>query len=559
MNFTTNTSLPHRERCLLKMKKVIWGTGYYASIFSLKIGRENVSFYIDKDRNKEGTFLGKSVVPPDRITDWDDMCVYVPYNYYEEISTFLKTKKLAENINFFKYDEKVYLAKDYAERDFERACREVDKLDSEDCKTSTAWCGRFWATKSEYRECINVLKNNGNKFILLADTPWYRKNEIENATNCCTVVLPVVMHDFVFIEDDCVDGLIPDEKETDASIMCLYENIMARQKNVSPHSCKYKAVMCANFLEYLFKKCRFRFFIVGDSDRAISKMIRDKCRKYNVSILFTHQGVVPGTIMMGPGGDIGDSIPCVYYKEFRRLPLDDEVLLEAKKVWNYLKESRLNRKVQPCNDAVKVVNKKISGDKPTIVCLGQNDLDSSMIPYTDESIKYQSPIFESSMSSLLYLSEVCEKNNWNLVYKPHPMFAEFEDYTSLPDTIVLVKFGDINEIVDLADVVVTIRSSSNYIALIRHKPVLMMGYTQTRGQGCTYEAFNKDDIEVQLRLALKYGFSEAQKQAFLEHLARLLKYYLYDDLSKRQIRYGRPYPNTIDGFFDLKNTLEFMK
>ena len=120
----------------------------------------------------------------------------------------------------------------------------------------------------------------------------------------------------------------------------------------------------------------------------------------------------------------------------------------------------------------------------------------------------------------------------------------------------MIKFGDINELIDLADVAITIRSSSNYIALIRHKPVLMLGYTQTRGQGCTYEAFCKQDIEPQLKKALKYGFSTEQQEAFLIHLARLFRYYLYDDMSDRSIRYGLPLPKNVEEFFWLEKKMK---
>lgn len=541
------------------MGNVIWGTGYYASLFTLKIGRENVSFYIDKDEKKSGKFLGKRVVLPDEINKWDNMCVYVPYNYYEEISAFLQSKGLIENKSFYKYNEFISLTRDYLEKDFLRACREVDELDAVECRNSTAWCGRFWATKKEYRRCIKKLKENNNSFVVLADTPWYKKEEIENEIQCPAVVLPAIMHDTIFMEDDIYDESFEGEENLEKTIKFLFDNIAVRHRGISQEKSLYKAKMCAEFVEYLFNKLEFKTFIIGGSDRGINKLIRDMCRKYEVPTLFTHQGVVPGTIMMGPGGDIGDSVPSVYHKQFLQLPVDEQWINDAKNVWCYLKESRANRKAQPHNDVIKEIKDRICQSRPIVLCLGQNDLDSTLIPYTEESRKYQSPIFKSSIESLLYISDICNKNNWNLVYKPHPMYATFEDYKSLPNNVILVQFGDINDLIDLANVVVTIRSSSNYIALIRYKPVLMLGYSQTRGQKCTYEAFDKRDVEPQLKKAIEEGFTKEQQRAFVEHLARLLRYYLYDDMSERPIRYGMKYPKDVEDFFSLEKELGVMK
>lgn len=540
------------------MKKVIWGTGFYASLFTLKLGRDNISFYIDKDKRKTGYFLGKKVVTPDKINNWENMYIYIPYNYYEEISSFLKGKGLIENVSFSKYNEYVCFTIEEAEKDFVRACREVDELGQAHYNMATVWCGSFWARRAEYRNCLKELKTRGNEFVILANTPWYKKTEIENELQCPAIVMPLFMQDFVSIDDGEANGDIVEEVCSDKSIMNLFENVMVRNKNSSRSSCMYRAKRSADFMNYLLKRYKFKYFILGGSDSAINKLIRDKCQEYKTVPLFTHQGVIPGTIMMGPGGDIGDSVPSVYYKEFRQLPVDEMQTQKAKSVWDYLNISRANRKVQPQNNVAKELKKSLRNERPIILCLGQNDLDSTLIPYTEESKTYQSPIFKSSMESVLFLSDICEKEDWNLIYKPHPVYARFEDHEKLPDNVKIVLFGDINEMIDMADVVVTIRSSSNYISLIRYKPVLMLGYTQTRGQGGTYEAFCKEEIEPQLKLALRYGFTKAQEQAFLEHLARMLKYYLYDDMSDRPIRYGLPYPSKIEDFFSLENRLKSM-
>ena len=179
-----------------------------------------------------------------------------------------------------------------------------------------------------------------------------------------------------------------------------------------------------------------------------------------------------------------------------------------------------------------------------------------MVPYTEYTARYHSPIFQTSTEAAIYLANLCKKNQWKFIYKPHPYYIHPEQVSCLPSNTIFVEEADINDLIDIADVTVTILSSTNYNALIRYKPVVMLGYNQTRGKGCTYEAFEKDKIEDTIKEALEKGFTQEQQDAFLKHIAQCLKYYLYDDLQERPIRYGRPVPKSIDEFYELERLLK---
>lgn len=194
--------------------------------------------------------------------------------------------------------------------------------------------------------------------------------------------------------------------------------------------------------------------------------------------------------------------------------------------------------------------------RPTVFFAGQSDISSGMCTVSIEKARiYHSPIFKSSVEAGIYIADLCKKNDWNYIYKPHPLNAGIEKRDEFPDNTIYIEFGDINSLIDISDVTVTILSQTNYICMIRHKPVVMLGYNQTKGTGCTYESFEKDKIEYTIRLALKDGFSKKQEQAFLIHIAQLIRYYLYDDLQEREIRYGRKIPDCIEEFYELKRLL----
>jgi hypothetical protein len=136
------------------------------------------------------------------------------------------------------------------------------------------------------------------------------------------------------------------------------------------------------------------------------------------------------------------------------------------------------------------------------------------------------------------------------------MCVRLEKKEDFPGNTIYIESGDINDLIDISDVVVTILSQTNYITMIRHKPVVMLGFNQSKGKGCTYEAFEKNKIEDAIQRAIRDGFTEDQRQAFLVHIAQLIKYYLYDDLQEREIRFGRRVTGGVERFYELGKLLK---
>ena len=134
-------------------------------------------------------------------------------------------------------------------------------------------------------------------------------------------------------------------------------------------------------------------------------------------------------------------------------------------------------------------------------------------------------MFKSSDEAAIYLAELCKKNNWNYIYKPHPMMMECFVEEVIPHNTIFADNVDINDLIDLADVVVTIVSTVSYNALIRKKKVLMLGYTQLKNKECTYEAFEKEQIESELKKAIMKEKQEFMENKFILHVAQISRYY----------------------------------
>ena len=122
----------------------------------------------------------------------------------------------------------------------------------------------------------------------------------------------------------------------------------------------------------------------------------------------------------------------------------------------------------------------------------------------------------------------------------HPLVSKFCLPQKFPKNVIVIDDVDINDLIEISDLTITILSQTGYVALFNEKPVLMLGYTQLRGKGCNYEVFELEKIESEIKIALQYGFTNEQKNKFETHIAQIIKYYVYDDQwFDKKISYGK--------------------
>jgi hypothetical protein len=542
------------------MKKIIWGTGMYASKFVQTVDREEIAFYIDSDVKKRGKdFFGKKILHPDDVSDWKDLFVYIPVNFYDEIAAILKEHGVEET-NYCKYYERNVISYEASERDFKRAIQELEDA-KEKMQDQCIFCGYAFSIVRGYQEYVRQWLNKDKQLqmALVSEAVWLDKDETEKQTGVHAVIAPKIVDNDLYVRDGMLE---PDE-------MCALESVPDWQddvayvqgdfQDISKESACYMIYRMYQYLQKVIELFRPRMMILHTSVSIQHKILTELCLERKIPFVYTHQGILPGTFAFDVGGEVGASLPAVYATQFKALPVSEEEKEQAKELWDYLYVTKMNRKVQPKNHVVEHIKEQLATDRPTIFYGGQNDIRSHMVPYTEEAREHHSPIFQSSIEAAVYIGEICRKNHWNFIYKPHPMYAEKEDVSLLTENTIYVKYGDINDLMDVSDVFVTILSTSNYVGLIRKKPVVMLGYTQSKGKDVTYEAFRKADIEPTIRAAVENGFTQSQKKAFIIHLAQVVKYYLYDDMRERERRFAKPIPQHIEELWDLERLLKQSK
>lgn len=155
-------------------------------------------------------------------------------------------------------------------------------------------------------------------------------------------------------------------------------------------------------------------------------------------------------------------------------------------------------------------------------------------PVSDYWKEFVSSVVSSTGEAFEYIKKICLKHNWNFIFKPHP---GNDAYMYEPNDCI---FHDIqiDRLIKIADVIVSISSAVNYKALLYGKPLVQIGTTCLSRKNCCYETASKEQIEENLVEALENGMTNQQIYNFDTHLAMLLDNYLWDDLSERSIRYG---------------------
>lgn len=401
-----------------------------------------------------------------------------------------------------------------------------------------------------YLNNINkIISNHGYCIVLISEADYQCKKECEGR-----IKFPVINVPQIFIKNYYKAKFVPYIPKFVKRVVSKtdylewsVDNLILRHADMSKSYATMFSYFAQLYYLQLIRRCNPVGLIIWNQFHALHNILNNVVKEMGLSVFYMEFGCLPGTFSIESHGQMGESFPATNYKEFLLKPITLDEIDHARSIWKFLKSSKLNRNKQRTEETTKKIIENIDKSRPVVFVAGQNDFESGLCPYTKNTEKKHSPIFKNSDEAISYIADLGKKNQWTVIYKPHPIIRMLASPMALPpENVITIEDIDINEIVDFADVTVTILSQTGYISLIREKPTVMLGYTQLRGKSCTYEAFKKEDIEEQIKEALSSGFTIGQKAAFSVHIAQLIKYYLYDDMLERQVRYGKSVEDAVD-------------
>jgi len=530
-----------------KRRVVYWGTGEISTNLSLEKVLPEAECYIDNSIEKRGKdLLGKSILHPLDIQDWKCWYIVIATDYYIEIANQLVSYGLTEREDFIYYKD--FFDDASTEGLIDEVINSIKSLEGKykEFQNKILIFADFVSYDKGICHFVNQWDKllGQHKLLLFSEATWLSMEQTKKKIGIDCFILPKMFGKNYYPKKEPQKDIRENYEEEclDIDYMCYAaRNLRMRHADMQQG---YEYLFChyaVFFIEAVLQQFHPKEVVVWNAFHAFHHIICNLCEKYQVKIIYMEFGNIPGTIFMEKVGQMGESLPARYPETFLQIQVTKEELCKAARIRDHLRNTGLNRNTQPEESIEEDMNRKIKKGRPVIFYAGQNDFESGLQPYNENARQFHSPVFKSSLEAAIALAGICDKNDWNFIYKPHPimdMFSEKKDRI-LPKSAIVIYKANINELIDFSDVTITILSTVCYTSLIRGKATLMLGYTQLKDKGCTYQAFQMNQIESTLKLALRSGFTQTQETAFIKHISQLLKYNSYYDLKERDLIYGK--------------------
>ncbi len=253
-------------------------------------------------------------------------------------------------------------------------------------------------------------------------------------------------------------------------------------------------------------------------------------RDQGVSVGFFHDGVLPGSIALDLDGEMGGSWVASQHEKLLSIPVSDADIESAERFLRTMAEKGASRhkQVQKVLVAEALEYAGLAGKK-MIFYAGQNDWHAGILPESERRLIH-SPLYGSSTAPLADLDRIAKQHDWAVIFKPHPLdrdkyaFLRAEEY----ERTLILGSTDTNVCIDACSVFATIASQTCYSAIMRGKPVVMLGKNQLAGKGLTYDVGDVSGLQDGILLAMEDPLGPERVRGMARHAAQLEKTYLFD-------------------------------
>ena len=284
-------------------------------------------------------------------------------------------------------------------------------------------------------------------------------------------------------------------------------------------------------------KCRANAVVLWHQFTACHLVLAALAKSREIPVRYVEHGVLPGTVDWDSIGQMAERQFMLNPKAFATKSIDSSDRKCAQDYLRYVKREQLTRKTQPpAKHNLGSALKKGVSRKRQVFYAGQFDVHTGMVPRWSPRSHKHSPYFDSTLEALRYLDLSLDSDRYRLLFKPHPNGGD--DLTSgwngLSQLSRVINKANIFDCIVQSDVVVTILSQVAYLGCVLGKPVVLLGNMPLSGSGAVYEIRNVGEIPEVIDMACKRGVTRLMQRAWIDHVARLLKYEsisTHDDVS----------------------------
>lgn len=300
--------------------------------------------------------------------------------------------------------------------------------------------------------------------------------------------------------------------------------------NFSPRSwkdCVEQAEDEAQRLAFVLRQVKPCYVLLWHQWNSLMEIGRSLCDSLGIPRAYLHEGMLPKTMTFDSLGMMAEaeSAGARLSPAGASVADEDRIWLDrADDIIARIRDEGLDRKPLSSirvGDAGRKLADKL--EARLVFYAGINDWHSGNLPETGNPI--HSPHYRDTIDGLNALLEIAEDNGWLIMFKPHPNLYP----ASLPShpRLFIVREGNTIDLIDVADVVVTILSSISYISLARGKPTVLLGRNTLSDTGAVLEVDDRANLAVIMRRALTGEDFGAQIEAFRNHVGAMLRDHLY--------------------------------
>jgi SAM-dependent methyltransferase len=283
--------------------------------------------------------------------------------------------------------------------------------------------------------------------------------------------------------------------------------------------------VCQHVLRTLLKELQPAAVMVWGSSLPQSVVLHQLATQHGIPCWVLERGLLPGTLMFEMAGNGG----CT---ELNWSFTTHQALRAAHTTHRFAAAQEALRRADDApipasgpraeGATPEAIRQKLNPDgRRIIAALLQHDLASGLIPNSFLGSKVHAPGIGSSTDLIRELARVlAQEPDCRVIVKPHPM--DQTDYTRWDNgRIRIARDVQVGALMEAADVVVCMTSTTQFEAVLREKPVVLLARSALSGKGIAYETRSSADLLPSVRLALlrdRFEERSARGRRFLDFI-----------------------------------------
>ena len=224
---------------------------------------------------------------------------------------------------------------------------------------------------------------------------------------------------------------------------------------------------------------KVKLFLIWGMTAPKSRMFMHLCQDLGIEYQFIERGHFPGTLSIDPMGQFGEGVIPRLVQHLTQPPVTDlDARFDAIRTW-YQDQSRnaAYAKFQRRDTRdIGAMKQARSFGRPIILVIGGNDQGAGVVGPDPDPLRVN--WFGTSDQAFSMIRRVVSQKfpNALLVLRPHPSQAPQE-----ADFVLVARDSVLDDLVDEADLCISICSTSRAVCLLKEKPLLTLGLSELNG------------------------------------------------------------------------------